>query len=400
MSGGAATGRESVRGAGRSALLAVLASNMLLDAVEVSVMLPAVAGMADDLGLSPWQGQWVMSGFALGFAAVLLAGRQVTARWGRRVPYLVALAVFAAASVVPLLTHDPALIVLSRIVKGACAALTAPVGLAILADAYPDGPERRRAVTVYTLFGAAGFTVGLLVSGTLSSVGWQWAFVFGAPIAVAVLLVAARVVPADTPQPRTPAPAGWWRSGGLARAAFGAAVLNGTYLAMLLLTALTLHGRGWPPWLVALAFLPACLPVALTTPFGGTLIERVGTGRLVVAGASAAAAGQVFAALPIPGGYATQTLPALVLVGLAFVLSFGALNTAATASVPAEARGAAVPVYQCAVQCGAVAMLVATAALATLRGFDDARILVAVVGCAGALTLVLSLIRSSARTPA
>src|SRR3954462_10205602 len=138
---GAASGRAP------RALLLVLCASMLIDALEVSVVLPALPAVGRDLGLSLWGVQWVMSGFALGFAVLLLLGPRLTARYGARRPYLGALLLFAAASVAGGTTRSAAVLVATRVVKGACAALTAPTGLAIIAGAFPAGAPRRRAVT-------------------------------------------------------------------------------------------------------------------------------------------------------------------------------------------------------------------------------------------------------------
>ncbi len=151
-------------------LLFVLAANMLLDALEVSVALVALPAIGDDLGLAPHQLHWVVSGFAAGFGALLLFGGRLVAILGRRPVYLAALLVFAAASLVGALADHAALLVATRFVKGFCAALTAPTGLAIIASAFPEGPARSRALSVYSLFGASGFSLGLLLSGALTEV--------------------------------------------------------------------------------------------------------------------------------------------------------------------------------------------------------------------------------------
>src|SRR4051794_27233839 len=143
---------------------------MLLDAVEVSVVLPALAPVRTAFGLSPVGGQWLLSGFALGFAALLLPGPWLAARWGRRRGYLAAMVVFVLASVLGGLTGSVAVLIASRVVKGGCAALTAPAGLAIITTAVPEGAPRRRALAGYTLAGAAGFTAGLLLSGVLAGI--------------------------------------------------------------------------------------------------------------------------------------------------------------------------------------------------------------------------------------
>ncbi|MDT0444585.1 MFS transporter [Streptomyces johnsoniae] len=163
------------------ALLAVLAGNMLIDALEVSTLLIAAPAIGTDSHLAPAGIQWMLSGFALGFAGLLLLGPQLADRFGRRPVYLAALAVFAAASLAAAATNDPALLAATRFVKGCCAALTAPMGLAIITSAFRDGAPRRRAVSVYVLFGAVGFTTGLLLSGLLTEAHWRLTLAFPAP---------------------------------------------------------------------------------------------------------------------------------------------------------------------------------------------------------------------------
>ncbi|MFG2130873.1 MFS transporter [Streptomyces sp. NPDC048751] len=413
-------------GARQWALLAVLAGNMLLDALEVSVLVVAAPVIGADLGLPPAGVQWTMSGFALGFAGLLLYGPQLAERRGRRRTYLVALALFAAASLAGAVATDPVVLVATRFVKGCCAALTAPMGLAIITSAFAEGPVRRRAVSVYALFGAAGFTVGLLLSGLLTEWDWRWTLAFPAPVVAVLFVVGARVVPRDTPAPGAGAarpdavgallltgaltavvggfslvPADGWtgprgsgllllsmallvalglreravsrplvpasllRAPGLARAALGAACLNGAYLSTLLGATLHLQVRaGHSPWWTALAFLPASAPLACSALYSGRMVGRFGTRRLIAAGLSLALAGFVLLwhrGLTAP--YPTGLLPALLLVGAGFVLAFTALNTQATAGVPDGDKGRASAAYQTAVQAGAALVLALTAAL-------------------------------------
>ncbi|MFF3450268.1 MFS transporter [Streptomyces sp. NPDC002667] len=384
-------------GAGRGALLLVLAGNMLIDALEVSVVLVALPAMERDLGLSRFGGQWVMSGFAAGFAALLLLGPRLVARWGRRPVYLAALPVFIAASVAGGLTDQAGVLIATRVVKGMCAALTAPTGLAIISTAYPPGAERRRAVSVYSLFGAAGFTAGLLCSGALTGLSWRWNPVFPAPVALVLLVAGFRLIPRDEgPVPAAPLGATLarhLRDGPFRRSAVCAATLNGTYLGLLLLFVHRMHDQwGWGSWRTALALLPACLPLALALPFAGRMVGRFGTERLIRAGSTAAALGCATAlATAGSGTYTTGVLPALLLVEAGFVLSFAALNLQATAGIPAEHRASAVPVYQTAVQLGAVLALPVTA-VALDAGRETA------LGFLTALSATGALVARTART--
>ncbi|MEW2162128.1 MFS transporter [Streptomyces sp. NPDC007084] len=378
-------------------LLAILSGNMVLDAIEVSVVLVALPSIAADLGLSVWGVQWLMTGFALGFAAVLLLGPRLTARWGLRRCYLGALVVFAAASVVGGLSGTAWVLVAARLVKGGCAALTAPAGLALIAATFPDGRPLRRAVSLYSLFGAAGFTLGLLLSGVLTPVSWHLTFLFPAPVALLLLGWGLRVLPHTERRPPPRFPWELLRHGPLVRATLGAATLNGTYAALLLLVTFQAADRfGWEPWRLALALLPACVPLALSVPFAGRLTGRFGTAGPVAAGALAALAGQLLLlARPRPGAYLPGLLPTLLLVGLAFVLSFAALNLQATRNIPAAARGSAVPVYQTGVQLGGVLLLPPVGfLLAHGSGYRPALL---AITCAGAVGAAVSL--TGLRTP-
>jgi MFS family permease len=391
------------------ALLFVLAGNMLIDALEVSVLLVALPAIGGDLGQAPRHAQWVMSGFAFGFAAMLPLGARLTARWGHRSVYLLALATFIAASVVGGAADSAGLLVLTRVVKGMCAALTAPTGLSIIGTTFREGAEQRRAIATYSLFGAAGFTVGLLSSGALTGVSWRWDLIVPAPAALLLLVVGHRLIPADrgVPRPEVPrsrrmAPS-LLRNGAFIRCALCAAMLNGTYLGLLLLLTYRLHQtHGWGPWGMAVAFLPACLPLVLTLPFSGRLIARFGTDRLVATGMTTAVLGHAAYALRgAPEPYATGVLPTLLLVEAGFVLSFAALNTKAVSDVPPAERRRAVPLYQTAVQLGAVVLLPSVGALLPTaqdtHAYRNAALLITAAGGVGLLSALAGMSRRSRR---
>uniref|UniRef100_A0AAU3GX93 MFS transporter n=1 Tax=Streptomyces sp. NBC_01401 TaxID=2903854 RepID=A0AAU3GX93_9ACTN len=372
-------------------LLVVLSGNMLLDAIEVSVVLVALPSIGTDLGLTLWSVQWLMSGFALGFAAMLLLGPAISGRWGLRRVYLAAMLLFALASLVGGLSDETALLIASRVVKGACAALTAPAGLALIVTTFPSGPRQRRAVSVYSLFGAAGFTAGLLLAGALVADSWRWTFLLPAPLALVLLVWGLRVIPGTVrTKPGRPT-AAVLRNGPLVRATLGAAALNGSYIGLLLLATFRASGDfGWQPWQIALALLPASVPLALSVPFAGRLVQRYGTARPIAAGACCALAGQLYGLLhPEPLPYATGLLPMLLLVEAGFVFSFAALNMQAAQSVGPALRAAAVPVYQTGVQISSVLMLPVVAGLVALSdGFRTplfATSLAAALGLAAAV---------------
>ncbi|MET8426903.1 MFS transporter [Nocardia sp. NPDC004860] len=365
-------------------LLIVLSGNMILDAIEVSIVLPALPTTAAQLHLSTWTAQWLMSGFALGFAALLVPGRGLVARYGRRRVYLGAMAVFAVASVLGGTSSSIGVLIATRVVKGGAAALTAPAGLAVIAAEFRDGAPQQRAVSIYALFGAAGFTAGLLLSGALTAVDWHLVFVFPAPVAAALLLLGWRVFP-DSPTGPTPqVPIALLRNRSLMLTAVGAATLNAGYICLLLVVTLQVRaGLGWSAAQTAFALLPACLPLTLSTPYAARLASRFGPTNLILGGAVAAASAELLWLMePSVRSYLIPVLPVLVLVEFGFVLSFAALNMRATAAVTAAERASAVPLYQTAVQLGAALSLPIVVALATVSA-RIAAAAIAVTGLAG-----------------
>ncbi|TCJ96952.1 MFS transporter [Nocardia alba] len=371
----------------RWVLLLVLSGNMILDAIEGSILVPAFAVLTTGLGRSSWETQWLLAGFAAGFAALLLAGPTLAARFGRKRVYLAAMAVFAVASAVGGLTDDLTLLVATRVVKGAAAALTAPAGLAVIAAEFPAGTQQRRAISVYAVFGAAGFTTGLLLSGWLAALNWHLLFVFPAPVAIVLLIAGWRVIP-DAPVSAPPRLSkALVRNGSLVRSALGAAALNGGYLSLLVVLAVQLHDvLGWSPWQIALGLLPASVPLAVSVPFAGRYVARFGTAPLILAGAVATLAGHLLLfARPDIGDYRGGVLPVLLLVEAGFVLSFAALNMQSTATVAPELRPIAVPLYQTGVQFGAALVLPLTVGVAV--AVDAYRPAAAVIALAGLLAV-------------
>lgn len=338
-------------------LLIVLAGNMLIDALEVSVMVVAVPSIGADLRLTPAAAQWAMTGFAVGFGGLMLFAGRVVALLGRRRVYLWALFGFAAASLVAGFAADPATLLATRFVKGFCAALTAPTGLAIIGATFKAGPDRDRAVSVYTLFGGCGFTAGLVLSGLLTEVGWRWTMVFPAPVVLVLLVVGRKLIPGDAagreqgPDRRQLDVAGaitltggllalvlavvtaaeqgaadartvgavlaalallaafclaerraaqplaraeLLRNGPLLRSALGAASLNGSFLGLLFVVTYQWQAaQDWGPLRTGLALLPASAPLALTALSSGRMVQRFGAPRLIVLGAAAPLIGYV-----------------------------------------------------------------------------------------------------------
>lgn len=439
----APTTRDTRWSAGLWGLVFVLSGNMLLDALEVSVVIVALPSIGHELLPSVGAVQWVMSGFAIGFGGLMLFGGRVVARLGRRRVYLAALLGYAAMSLAGGLAGSALLLIASRLVKGFCVALTAPTGLSIISTRFPDGPARRRAMSIYTLFGASGFAVGLVLSGLLTQFAhWRWTFLFPAPVALVLFAFAAFLIPRDTgkPDPQRYDVAGavtfltglcalvyaittgalvaygvaivslaafaaierttkqpliqpkLLRNRALIRSSIGAATLNGSYWGFLFLSTLrlqqTLH---WPPLLTGLALIPASVLPALAAPFSGAMVARFGPARLIAAGAVPPVAGFVLALVT------GATVPALVLVGLGYVIAFAALHMQAISGVPAEDQSATTAVYQTSVQIGGALALALVAALLP-AGYRPTMVLITAISMAGLVVGLVGLVARADRS--
>src|SRR5579859_3941319 len=176
-------------------ILFVLGGALCLDALDVSMVGVALPSIRSSLGLSTSSLQWIVSGYVLGYGGLLLLGGRAADLLGRRRVFLVALAVFALVSVFGGLVSSPGLLIAARFVKGMAAAFTAPASMSLLTTTFPEGPMRNRAFSVYTVFGASGFSLGLVLSGLLTEISWRWTLLVPAPVAVVVLAAASWLIP-------------------------------------------------------------------------------------------------------------------------------------------------------------------------------------------------------------
>src|SRR5215203_5716666 len=179
--------------------LVVLCGVLFLDGLDVSMVGVALPSIGSDLDLSTSALQWVVSGYVLGYGGLLLLGGRFADLLGRRRVLLGALAVFTLASILGGLVSDGTLLVATRFLKGAAAAFTAPASLSIITTTFEEGPARNRALSIYTACGASGFSLGLVLGGLMTEIGWRWTFLLPVPIAAAILLLLPRYIRDDTP---------------------------------------------------------------------------------------------------------------------------------------------------------------------------------------------------------
>jgi MFS family permease len=411
--------------AGIWALLVVLCGALFLDGLDISMIGVALPSIGKDLDLSPSSLQWIVSGYVLGYGGFLLLGGRAADLFGRRPVFLIAVGVFGVASVVSAGLSNDLLLIGLRFVKGAAAAFTVPAGLSIITTTFAEGPARNKALSIYTVCGASGFSLGLVFGGLLTEVGWRLTFLVPGPVALALLITGFRVVPKATRQrvrlshidlpgaitstgsllllvyavveapsrgwgspttlvllaasviamvafvvienhhPRPLVRLGILRSVSLLHANLSAAVLFGGYVAFQFVVTLYVQDAlGWSPISMSLAFLPTGIIVLASAPRIDVLLDRIGTVRLILGGLVAMIVGYALFLRVDPGmSYANFMLPTMLLIGVGFALTFPSVNAQATNGVASDEQGLASGLVNTSFQIGGAIVLAVTTAI-------------------------------------
>ncbi|MFC7109365.1 MFS transporter [Nonomuraea rubra] len=169
------------------ALLVIAAAQLLMvmDGTIVTVGLPVIGAGLD---IPEADLDWVLTSYALAFGGLLLAGGRAGDLFGRRRMFRAGLVVFLAASLLGGVAGDGTVLIAARVLQGVGAAIVAPAALSLLADTFPAGPGRNRALGVYGAMGGLGSVTGLLLGGALTEyLGWRWIMFVNVPIALLVL---------------------------------------------------------------------------------------------------------------------------------------------------------------------------------------------------------------------
>jgi len=117
------------------------------------------------------------------------------------------LLIFSAASLAGGLAQDPVLLIISRAVQGAGAALVAPAALSLITTGFAEGPERNRALGFYGATASTGFVAGQVLGGVLVQfTTWRTIFLVNVPVGVAAVLLAPRLLGRSV---RSEASGGW-----------------------------------------------------------------------------------------------------------------------------------------------------------------------------------------------
>jgi EmrB/QacA subfamily drug resistance transporter len=152
---------------------------IMLDNTVVNVALPAIQS---DLGADLSELQWIVTGYALAFAALMLIGGKLADAYGRRLIFVIGIVVFTGASLWCGLADSGNMLIAARVVQGAGAALMNPATLSIIAATFPPR-ERGMAIGIWAGVSALALAIGPLVGGLLTEhLSWHWIFFVNVPV--------------------------------------------------------------------------------------------------------------------------------------------------------------------------------------------------------------------------
>src|SRR4051812_37941787 len=173
---------------------------VVLDATIVNVALPSIQRGLD---FSNANLQWVINSYTLMFGGFLLLGGRAADFFGRRRLFLAGVAVFSAASLINGLATSSEMLIVGRGLQGLGGAMVSPAALSIITTTFAEGPDRTKALGVWSAIAAGGAAVGLLLGGILTdALSWPWIFFVNVPVGAVALALALRFVPESVAEKR------------------------------------------------------------------------------------------------------------------------------------------------------------------------------------------------------
>lgn len=403
------------RGAGGSprAVLVVMCVGYFLVLLDVTIVNVGLPRIASGLNADVSDLQWVVDGYALALASLMLVGGTVGDIHGHKRLVLAGLLLFGAASLACGLAPSAPALVAGRVFQGVGAALLLPGTLAIISDAFEQGPAQARAIGVWAGIGSLALPAGPLLGGLLiEAFGWRAIFIVNVPlVAVAVLATVAVVRESRSARGRhldvggaltgmavllaltfafieggrldasSPAviaaaavavilatsfvaverrkgreamiPLALFRRRAFTAANTAAATMNMCTLGTLFVLTLFLQAlQHHSPLAAGLELVPLFAPLAIIAPFAGRLTGKVGSRLPIAIGLLVAATGIGLLATAQAGSSYPALLPAFLLWGVGLGVLTPAVVAAAIAAVPSDRSGLASAINNTARQAG------------------------------------------------
>ena len=367
----------------------------MLDSTVVAL---ALTSIRKELGASAAALQWVMNGYLLTIAVLVVTAGRLGDMLGRKRVFLVGMAIFGVGSVLSGAAQSPEMLIGGRVLQGAGAAPVLSLSLAIVCNSFPAA-EQPRALGIWAAVSAIALAVGPLLGGALVELDWRLIFWVNLPVVVAgiaitawaapesrdpgagaridlpgllaltiglgavvLALVQSRVWPAELTvalvvagllalvcfalierRVRNPiVELELFRNGPYFGASAAAFAVVGSYWAVMFFQPQYLQdARGHSAILSGLMILPVTAPMVFISPFSGRLIGRFGARGLMTAGMVCGTLGLVVLTQIAPDSSYGVLLVGYLLFGIAIGLVYAPMSTAAMAAMPADKVGIA-----------------------------------------------------------
>lgn len=181
----------------RNQILGLLFVGVLMAALDIAIVGPALPVIQRDFQVSEQALAWVFSLYVLGNLVGTPAIAALSDRMGRRLIYTLSIAGFALGSLIVALAPSFAILLVGRLVQGLSAGGIFPVASAVIGDTFP--PEQRGSALglLGAVFGIA-FLIGPILGGVLLLFGWHWLFLINLPIALVMIIASQRLLPTQS----------------------------------------------------------------------------------------------------------------------------------------------------------------------------------------------------------
>jgi EmrB/QacA subfamily drug resistance transporter len=180
-------------GGSQSLALATLLFVLFLTFLDNTIVTVVLANVQSDLHASVSQLQWVVNGYALTFAGLMLSFGTIGDLFGRKKVMLTGVAVFCAGSVIAAVAPSTDMLIAGRVVMGVGAAASEPGTLSMIRHLYPGRAERARSLGIWVAVSSLGLALGPLIGGLLVY-GWSWRAIFWFNVFFGVLAFASAVI--------------------------------------------------------------------------------------------------------------------------------------------------------------------------------------------------------------
>jgi EmrB/QacA subfamily drug resistance transporter len=168
--------------------LALLCLTFLVVVLGSTIVFTAAPTMSDALGFAADDVQWVFTASALTSGGLLFFGGRLADLLGRRRMFMTGVGAFTLSSMLCGLAWSEPTLIGARTVQGAAIAIMNPAALSLVATIFEPGPERNKALGIWSMLGGIGATAGLLVGGAVTdALGWRWVFFINLPVGLVVL---------------------------------------------------------------------------------------------------------------------------------------------------------------------------------------------------------------------